>query len=99
MPIFSNVKPELKQEIENIINLAQQENVNNEELTRKCKSFFDSVFLDNNKLCVKECCKVLFDYIANNSVPYPITVLTMELSFLYAVSLAPIELAGKLDNN
>lgn len=40
MPIFSALKPELKKEIEDIINLAIQENINNEELTIKYKSFF-----------------------------------------------------------
>lgn len=99
MPTFSTLKPELKKEIEDIINLAIQENINNEELTIKCKSFFESVFSDNNKSCIKECCEQFFNYLKDGiSAPDPITALTMQLSFLYGVSFTPMIL-GTTDLN
>ncbi|HJD67020.1 MAG: hypothetical protein LN567_03635 [Rickettsia endosymbiont of Graphium doson] len=103
MPTFSTLKPELKKEIEDIINLAKQENINNEELTIKCKSFFESVFSDNNKSCIDECYQILFNCVRQNfkesiSIPDPITILTVQLSCLYDPSSLPLGVTN-LDNN
>ncbi|MGI4752791.1 MAG: hypothetical protein ACRYE8_03570 [Janthinobacterium lividum] len=44
MPTFSAVKPELKEEMTNTIDLAKQKDINNEELTIKCKKFLSQYF-------------------------------------------------------
>ncbi|XVN40370.1 MAG: hypothetical protein RCO49_05965 [Rickettsia endosymbiont of Argas persicus] len=85
MPVFSDLKPELKQEIENIMKLAKQENVNNEELTIKCKNFFELVFSDNHKFYIKECYQAVFNYVKHNFseldfIPDPVIILMVHLS-------------------
>lgn len=88
MPIFSNVKSELKEEVKHIINLTEQEDVNYAELSIRCKKFFDLVFLDYNESCTYECCEFFLSYISSTPasdffIPNEIKVLTIELSFLY----------------
>lgn len=86
MPIFSDVKSELKEEVKHIINLVEQEDINYVELSMKCNKFYDLVFSDYNEPCVYECCEFFLNYISVSSeffIPNEIKVLTIGLSFLY----------------